>query len=57
MMRIIKKFTYLIGAIFGIAGWLILFLLILGGINFWEDTHIDGVPLEETTCWTSVNCD
>jgi len=57
MIRIIKKSTYLIGVIFGIAGWFILFLLILGGFNFWEDTHIDGVPLEETTCWTSVNCD
>ena len=57
MVQIIKKTTYLIGAIFGIAGWFILFLLILGGFNFWEDTHIDGVPLEETTCWTSVNCD
>jgi hypothetical protein len=22
-----------------------------------EETHINGIPLEETTCWTSTNCD
>ena len=52
-----KRSTYLIGLISGIALWFILFLLLIFGINFWEDTHINGVPLEETTCWTSTNCD
>ena len=57
MIQTVKRSVYLIGLTFGIALWFVLFLILISGSNFWEDTHIDGVPLEETTCWTSTNCD
>mgnify|MGYP000061782753 CR=1 FL=1 len=53
----VERLSFLIGLICGIALWFLLFLLLFSGIDFLEDTHINGIPLEETTCWTSTNCD
>jgi hypothetical protein len=57
MIKTFKRSIYLIGLTSAISLWIILFLFFILGMDFWGDTHVNGVPLEETTCWTSTNCD
>jgi hypothetical protein len=55
MIQSIKKTVYLVGFLTGVILWFVLFLLLI--VSPTDQTHINGVPLSETTCWTSTNCD
>tara|TARA_B110000196_G_scaffold109047_1_gene94516 strand:+ start:16 stop:210 length:195 start_codon:yes stop_codon:yes gene_type:complete len=53
MIQTLQKFIYIVGFSFGVILWFGLFFLLI--FDPMKETHINGIPLEETTCWTSTN--